>query len=105
MGSVTIEKNAEVKGNITGESVRIAGKIVGNVTAKKALYLVSSCSVDGDISYQTIEIEDGAHYSGQMHTDTSSIEGVSGGDKHQITTQPPQEQPTFSTKNKRIMIQ
>ena len=66
LGDVVVGTSAEVRGNVTGMNVWIAGKVNGHVEAKHHLHLASSCSIDGSISYQTIQIEEGAHVSGDM---------------------------------------
>jgi len=121
MDDIIIEQSAVIKGNITGENVRIAGKVTGNIIAKSHLHLSSTSSIDGDITYQSIEIEDGAHYSGAMITEGSFVllndqygaldretwmkEPEAAPIKEQLTIKPPMEQPALMTKNKRVIIQ
>jgi cytoskeletal protein CcmA (bactofilin family) len=134
LGDVRIETTAEIIGNVSGENVWIAGKIKGNVRATKHLHIRAEGSVDGEISYQTIEIEDGAVISGDLKQDNCSefvelelpADSVKGtgkeepaalvqetgkeetagkSNKRQFIAQTPKEEPAFVIKNKRIMIQ
>jgi len=66
LGDVVIGPSAEIRGNVSGLNVWIAGKVNGHVEARHHLHLASSCSIDGIVSYQTIQIEEGAHVSGGM---------------------------------------
>lgn len=72
MDDILIEKTAEIRGDLSGENIWVAGKIVGSVVARENLYLHTSCHIEGDITYQSLVIEDGAHFNGMSHTDLVS---------------------------------
>jgi cytoskeletal protein CcmA (bactofilin family) len=60
---VRIGNAAIVKGTVVGEIVQLAGTIEGNIDAESVL-LARSARLFGDISYQSLQIEAGAHFSG-----------------------------------------
>jgi len=61
LGDVIVGSSAEIVGNITGENVRVSGKVSGDISANRNLHLASSCTVDGKIRYCTLEVEEGAN--------------------------------------------
>ena len=79
-GKVTTEKNidvgseAEVKGELNGNNVIVAGHVEGNVKAER-LEIKENGEVEGDINAKVLSIVEGAHFSGQ------SSMGQQGGEK------------------------
>jgi excisionase family DNA binding protein len=63
-GSLMIGENAVVNADITGESIIIAGKVSGNITALKDLKLISPARVIGDIKTPSLSIAEGAIFDG-----------------------------------------
>lgn len=63
-GSLMIGEQAVVNADITGESIVIAGKVNGNVTALKELKLISPARVVGDIRSPRLSIAEGAIFDG-----------------------------------------
>ncbi len=63
-GSLMISENAVVSADITGESIVIAGKVNGNVTAVKDLKLIAPACVVGDIRTGLLSIAEGAIFEG-----------------------------------------
>ena len=63
-GSLMIGENAVVNADITGESITIAGKVNGNITALKDLKLISPARVIGDIRSPLLSIAEGAIFEG-----------------------------------------
>jgi len=69
-GKVTTEKNidvgseAEVKGELNGNNVIVAGHVEGNVKAER-LEIKENGEVEGDINAKVLSIVEGAHFSGQ----------------------------------------
>lgn len=61
--TVTIGSTAHIKGNISGEHVRCAGRVDGSVTAR-IVELFSTARVHGDIVHETLAIEAGAKLEG-----------------------------------------
>ncbi len=77
-GTLTISQTAQVEANISGESIIIAGKVKGNVEAKKMLVLMPSAVLNGDISTPKLNIVEGALFQGrcQMLEDFLSIDDL-----------------------------
>lgn len=63
-GSLMIGEHAIVNADITGESITIAGKVSGNITALKELKLISPARVTGDIRSPALSIAEGAIFDG-----------------------------------------
>jgi len=66
-GTLTIGPNAQVEANIIGESVIIAGKVKGNVIAKRMLVMMPTSVLHGDISTPKLNIVEGAIFQGRCH--------------------------------------
>jgi excisionase family DNA binding protein len=66
-GTLTIGPAAQVEANIVGENVIVAGKIKGNVMAKKMLVLMPTAVLHGDISTPKLNIVEGAVFQGRCH--------------------------------------
>ncbi|MCX5668430.1 MAG: polymer-forming cytoskeletal protein [Candidatus Omnitrophica bacterium] len=63
-GSLMIGERAVVNADITGESITVAGKVNGNITATKDLKLISPARVIGDIRSPLLSIAEGAVFDG-----------------------------------------
>jgi excisionase family DNA binding protein len=63
-GSLAIGEQAVVNADITGESIVIAGKVSGNITALKDLKLIAPARVIGDIRTPSLSIAEGAIFDG-----------------------------------------
>jgi excisionase family DNA binding protein len=59
-GSLMIGEHAVVNADVTGETIVIAGKVNGNVTALKELKLISPACVVGDIKTSLLSVAEGA---------------------------------------------
>ncbi|MCR4337919.1 MAG: polymer-forming cytoskeletal protein [Candidatus Omnitrophica bacterium] len=77
-GTLTIGNSAIVEAEILGENVVIAGKVRGNIIAKKMLVLMPTSVVTGDISTPRLNIVEGAVFHGrcQMMEDTLTVDEV-----------------------------
>ena len=64
-GSLTIGKNANVKGEIRTKSVVVHGNVAGNITVGERCELKASSQLTGDLSAQRIIIEEGAMFVGK----------------------------------------
>ncbi|MDP3791793.1 MAG: polymer-forming cytoskeletal protein [Candidatus Omnitrophota bacterium] len=71
-GSLMIGERAVVNADITGESIVVAGKVNGNITALKELKLIAPGCVVGDIRTPLLSIAQGAIFDGnsKMLTET-----------------------------------
>jgi cytoskeletal protein CcmA (bactofilin family) len=56
---------SSIHGAITAESARLAGTVNGSVDARDLVITVTA-NVTGDVSYETITIEQGGHVDGQF---------------------------------------
>lgn len=59
-GAVIISEKAKIRGNLSAKSVIGGGIIIGNITAKESVSLLSTSAVVGNIISRGIKIEDGA---------------------------------------------
>jgi excisionase family DNA binding protein len=77
-GTLTIGGSAIVDANINGDNIVIAGKVKGNVVAKKMLVLMPTAVLGGDIYTPKLNIVEGAIFQGrcQMMDDSLSIDDV-----------------------------
>jgi excisionase family DNA binding protein len=64
-GNLMIGEHAVVNADITGESIIIAGKVNGNVTASKELKLIAPACVVGDIRTPLLSIAEAAIFEGR----------------------------------------
>jgi len=59
-GTLEIGRNAEVKAEIEGEVINIAGKVRGRIFADKKIILLPTAVVEGDLVSPLLQIEEGA---------------------------------------------
>lgn len=65
-GHLTIGENANVKADIQGERIIVAGKITGNLIAGESLSLIAPAVILGNVQTPTISIAEGAVLEGQL---------------------------------------
>ena len=65
-GAIVIGQNGLIEGNIAVPTAVIAGKVLGNIITSEYLEIESTGIVEGDISYNLIEIHAGAIVKGIM---------------------------------------
>lgn len=65
-GKLMVGDKADVKANITGETVSVAGIINGNIKASVLLKLESTARVNGDIEAPRLSVSEGAFISGNI---------------------------------------
>ena len=77
-GTLTVGNTASVEANITGDNIVIAGKVRGNIFAKKMLVLMPTAVLTGDISTPKLNIVEGAIFQGkcQMLDDYLTVEDL-----------------------------
>ncbi len=63
-GNLTIGQHAVVTADIVGDTVIVAGKIKGNITAKKCLVIQSTAVIEGDIYPAKLSIAEGGFFKG-----------------------------------------
>lgn len=66
-GNLIIGKDAEVRADIVGEDIVIAGSIQGKIKATQRLKLTSTAKVTADIEASKVCIEEGAIFNGKFH--------------------------------------
>jgi cytoskeletal protein CcmA (bactofilin family) len=64
-GPVRIARSAEVIGNITASDIQVGGIINGNVTINDRIVLGNQSTVNGDMVYRRVYIEECAKFSGR----------------------------------------
>lgn len=78
-GTLTIGEKAFVNASIVGDEITIAGRVTGEVTAKKNLKLVSPARVDGNIKTPLLEVGAGAVLNGNCQMVPGAKLSSSGG--------------------------
>ena len=73
-GTVTIERSGVVRGPIQADTVVVAGKVTGNITARTRLQLQMTGSIKGDVTTCSFTIEDGSFFDGRRHLTTRGVE-------------------------------
>ena len=66
-GELTIGEQAQVRADITGESITVAGRVEGKIIAKRSLKLISPAFVRGQVWAPVLEVEAGALLDGAIH--------------------------------------
>jgi len=78
-GKLMVGQKANIKADIVGEEISIAGNVTGNIKASSSLKLESTAKLLGDISTPKIEISGGAVLDGHL-TMSKSGKDISGVD-------------------------
>lgn len=63
-GRVVVGESGNVEADILADEVVVSGKVVGNVTAKSKLEMVSTGVIQGDIKTSHLVMEDGSKFDG-----------------------------------------
>src|SRR3989338_4652729 len=66
-GSLTIGENANVRADIQGDKIIIAGKVTGDLTASESISLIPPAVVQGNVQTPVLSIAEGAVLEGQLH--------------------------------------
>ncbi|MBN1586202.1 MAG: polymer-forming cytoskeletal protein [Candidatus Omnitrophica bacterium] len=66
-GSLTVGERADVRADIVGEDITIAGRVVGDVTARRHLQLIPPAVVVGIIKSPNLTVQKGAIFQGECH--------------------------------------
>ncbi len=83
-GTLTIGSPASVEAHITGDNIVVAGKVIGDVIAKKMLVIMPTAVLIGNITTPKLNIVEGAIFQGKcqmkeeapIKEDTLDIDGV-----------------------------
>ncbi|MFC1665355.1 polymer-forming cytoskeletal protein [Pseudomonadota bacterium] len=65
-GQLIVGETGQVEGNIDAPEIVINGTVKGNVYSTKSINLGITAVIDGDISYQNLEISRGAVVNGKL---------------------------------------
>ena len=65
VGAIIVAETGTVKGPITADVVRVAGKVEGNITAREHMRLEHSGSLIGDVATASLVVEDGGRLNGR----------------------------------------
>ena len=83
-GSIEISKEAVcIVDSINANSVKIFGKVKGNIIAKKFVEMYSGCKIQGNVNTSKIYIEDGVNFQGKI----SMIENAQNYNLFEVTSQ------------------
>ncbi len=66
-GNLTIGETAQVKATITGETVVIAGEVVGDIVASIELRLMAPARLVGDVETPSLVVQKGATLQGRLN--------------------------------------
>ena len=64
-GAVVVSSSGLIRGPISAEVVRVAGRIEGSVTARDHLRLEQTGQVEGDVATASLVVEDGGRLNGR----------------------------------------
>jgi len=64
--TLLIEEGASITGEVRAPFIRIRGKVTGDVFATSRISISASSTIIGDIHYDEIELDEGAHISGRL---------------------------------------
>ena len=73
-GTITVGHSGLVVGNLTGDEVKVAGRVNGNIIAKSKMILEDTSHLLGDVQAEQIIIEDGAKFEGKCDMNLSKSE-------------------------------
>ena len=71
--TVVIAEGAEMEGDVVAEELTIGGHVKGTIHANR-VKLNSTAVVEGDISHQTLAIEENAHFEGASRRQENRID-------------------------------
>jgi excisionase family DNA binding protein len=71
-GKLMVGDKAKIQANITGESVSIAGEVLGNIKATSLLVLQSTARLEGDVQTPRLSVEEGAVLNGRLEMGATS---------------------------------
>lgn len=64
--AIVVGEGGRVKGNLSGRTARVAGKVVGNVSGTELVELLPSGAVEGNLTAARVVIAEGAFFKGQV---------------------------------------
>lgn len=73
--AVTVGAQAEVNGEVAGDTVTVFGKVNGTVRGRQ-VYLCATCRVDGDVFNEALAIESGAQLNGAVKNEKDPLKNA-----------------------------
>jgi len=64
--NVTIGADGRVKGNVTARSVKIGGRVTGNVHGREKVEILPSGKLEGDVAAPRVVLAEGAFFKGKV---------------------------------------
>jgi len=74
-GVLMVGEKAQIKANVTGEDISVAGNVNGNIKASNILRLESTARLNGDVETSRLSIAEGAVLNGRIHMVGSLTDG------------------------------
>ena len=65
-GNLVVDREAHVKGDLTADTVSVAGTLEGRITARSTVDLLASGTVVGQVTARTFQVESGARMRGDV---------------------------------------
>lgn len=94
-GDITIGSSGEIMGEVKAETLRVKGKIIGSIRARK-VELETGASVQGDIFHAALIIQPDASFEGQVKREENPLK-ESAPKPAAPAPQPANTAPSFST--------
>ena len=73
-GAVRVSRTGKVHGDITGSDIHIGGHVEGNVVVENRAVLGEASLLNGNLTYKSLIIEEGAQFQGQCIIPVSFIQ-------------------------------
>ena len=67
-GHIVVSQTGEIRGNITTNTMILAGTVTGNITCREELHITDTAVTEGEIHTNSIIVDQGAGISGTINT-------------------------------------
>ncbi|MFQ5527915.1 MAG: polymer-forming cytoskeletal protein [Thermoanaerobaculia bacterium] len=71
-GTVTVQPSGFVRGEIRARTVKVGGRVTGNVVGSEMIEILGQGSVQGDVKSPRVVIADGAFFKGKVEMGTDA---------------------------------
>ena len=92
-GRLAIGKKAEIIGDVTAKSLKVAGKVNGNILCDDIVVVFNTAIIKGNITAKVIEIKEGARVDGIIIKQASESQDINTPDGEAVTEPQPEEAP------------